>query len=84
MPRSLLTAAVLALMIAAPGPLLAGEILDSAQSSWNLCAAAAGRAEQSRDLPPHLLTAIAQTESGRWHAERSETLAWPWTVMAEG
>ncbi|MEQ8356627.1 MAG: transglycosylase SLT domain-containing protein [Kiloniellaceae bacterium] len=41
-------------------------------------------AEQARELPPHLLAAIALTESGRWHAASSERLAWPWTVMAEG
>src|SRR5690606_21478784 len=52
--------------------------------SWELCRAATARAEAAAALPPHLLTAIAKTESGRWHAERSETLAWPWTVMAEG
>jgi hypothetical protein len=40
--------------------------------------------ERTRDLPPHLLAAIAKTESGRWHAGSSESLAWPWTVMAEG
>jgi len=83
-PRRLLKAALLALMATLPGPLLAGESLDSADAPWALCRQAAGRAEAARDLPPHLLTAIAQTESGRWHAGRSETLAWPWTVMAEG
>jgi hypothetical protein len=83
-PRRLLKAALLALMAALPGPLLAGESLDSADASWTLCRQAAGRAEVARDLPPHLLTAIAQTESGRWHAGHAETLAWPWTVMAEG
>ncbi|MGF1630664.1 MAG: transglycosylase SLT domain-containing protein [Kiloniellaceae bacterium] len=81
MPRNLLNAAVLALTIALSGPLMAGESLDS---PWTLCRDATGQAEQARDLPPHLLTAIARTESGRWHADSSETLAWPWTVMAEG
>ncbi|MGE5766359.1 MAG: murein transglycosylase, partial [Bacteroidota bacterium] len=80
MPQRLLKAALLALAIAAPLPAHAEETVDS----WGLCREATGRAEARRDLPPHLLTAISQTESGRWHAGRSETLAWPWTVMAEG
>jgi len=79
--RSLLKSAVLALTMALPGPLAAGETPDS---PWTLCREATGQAEQARNLPPHLLTAIARTESGRWHADSSETLAWPWTVMAEG
>lgn len=80
LPRPLPKAALLALLLALPSPVQAGESPDS----WDLCALATGRAEQAGDLPPHLLTAIARTESGRWHAGRSETLAWPWTVMAEG
>ena len=84
MPRRLLKAALLALIAVLPGPLQAGETLDSPDSPWALCRQAAGQAEAARDLPPQLLTAIAQTESGRWHAGRLETLAWPWTVMAEG
>jgi soluble lytic murein transglycosylase-like protein len=80
-PRSLLKSAILAFTIAFPGPLSAGESLES---PWTLCRDATAEAERARDLPPHLLTAIAQTESGRWHAGSSESLAWPWTVMAEG
>src|SRR3546814_20418106 len=72
------------LMIALPGPLRAGEGPDSREPAWGLCKQATARAEAARDLPPHLLIAIARTESGRWHAASSETLAWPWTVMAEG
>src|SRR3546814_544611 len=71
-------------MIALPGPLRAGEGPDSREPAWGLCKQATARAEAARDLPPHLLIAIARTESGRWHAASSETLAWPWTVMAEG
>ncbi len=54
------------------------------ETAWTLCRSSAQAAERGHDLPPLLLTAIAQTESGRWHAERRERLAWPWTVMAEG
>src|SRR3546814_9845606 len=77
LPRPLPKAALLALLLVLPGPLRAGESLESAQSPWDLCALATAQAEQAGDLPPHLLTAIARTESGRWHAPSSETLAWP-------
>jgi soluble lytic murein transglycosylase-like protein len=76
-----LKAVLFALLTALPGALQAGEAVDS---PWTLCRDAIAEAEQARDLPAHLLAAIARTESGRWHKERSESLAWPWTVMAEG
>ncbi len=81
MLRQLPKAALVALFLTLPGTLEAGEPVDSA---WTLCSQQAARAEQAHDLPRHLLNAIAKTESGRWHDDRGETLAWPWTVMAEG
>lgn len=57
---------------------------ESVENPWILCQGGIAAAERQHNLPPHLLTAIARTESGRWNPERSETLAWPWTVMAEG
>ncbi|GAB4228754.1 MAG: hypothetical protein Tsb0032_35530 [Kiloniellaceae bacterium] len=79
--RLLPKAAILALFCGLTTPLHAGESLDSA---WTLCREQAAETEQERDLPPHLLSAIAKTESGRWHAGEGANLAWPWTVMAEG
>lgn len=46
----------------------------------NICASAIGAAERDRKIPSDLLTAIAQTESGRWDADREAVFAWPWTV----
>jgi soluble lytic murein transglycosylase-like protein len=80
-PQSLVKAALLALILGFPGPLWAAESLES---PWTLCRESTQKVERTRDLPPHLLAAIARTESGRWHADSSESLAWPWTVMAEG
>jgi len=52
---------------------------------WRICAAATDAAERIRpELPPHLLGALAKVESGRWNDARSASVAWPWTVMAEG
>lgn len=79
--RHLPKAALTALLVALASPATAGESLDSA---WTLCREQTAEAERVHNLPQHLLGAIARTESGRWHAERGESLAWPWTVMAEG
>ena len=54
------------------------------ENPWTLCRSGAAAAARAHDLPPLLLEAIALTESGRWNAAEGETLAWPWTVMAEG
>ena len=40
--------------------------------------------EAENRLPKRLLNAISLTETGRWHAQRREIIAWPWTVYAEG
>ena len=50
----------------------------------NLCAAAIAAEERRASVPRHLLAAIALVESGRWDASRKATVAWPWTIMAEG
>ncbi len=62
----------------------AGEPGRTPEDPWTLCRLGIEAAERQHQLPPLLLRAIAQTESGRWHEERAERLAWPWTVMAEG
>ncbi len=52
--------------------------------NWDICARHIEAAESILSLPPKLLTAISLAESGRYNEQRSATLAWPWTVMAEG
>lgn len=49
-----------------------------------VCAAEVSQAERSYGIPSQLLDAIALVESGRYDPESKATLAWPWTVMAEG
>ncbi len=49
-----------------------------------LCHLAAREQENRLKIPRDLLSAIAITESGRWSKPAARTLAWPWTVMAEG
>ncbi len=54
------------------------------ENNWKICEAAVGAAESQAGIPKHLLTAISQAESGRWHAEKQANIAWPWTVTANG
>lgn len=49
-----------------------------------LCASAIATEERRAGIPRHLLGAIALAESGRWDKARKATVAWPWTIMAEG
>jgi len=72
----ILSAALLALLVAAK-PALA---LDDAL----VCGQETARQEKLQSIPDRLLHAISLVESGRWDAEHRATLAWPWTVMAEG
>lgn len=40
--------------------------------------------EKQYNIPKHLLSAIATTESGRYHDGLKLSIPWPWTVNAEG
>lgn len=42
------------------------------------------RYERQLAIPTHLLSAIASTESGRYHDKLKIRLPWPWTVMSGG
>ena len=70
-----LAAALVAALAAAPA---------HASHSRSPCLAAAARTEAALGIPAHLLSAIALAESGRWDRKRKETIAWPWTIYAEG
>jgi hypothetical protein len=48
------------------------------------CRAAIRLAERERNLPPGLLGAIAQVESGRRDPQTGRVGPWPWTINAEG
>lgn len=75
-PKTALLAALL-VMLCAVKPALA---LDDSQ----VCGQETARQEKMMAIPDRLLHAISLVESGRWDAEHRATLAWPWTVMAEG
>jgi hypothetical protein len=57
---------------------------DPKSEPGDLCTAAIAAEERRTNIPRHLLNAIALAESGRWDARRKASVAWPWTIMAEG
>ena len=62
----------------------AAQAAQNPRETWNSCAQRTAAAERAIGMPTHLLTAVSKVESGRWHAETGEILAWPWTVTAGG
>lgn len=53
-------------------------------SPAQLCQGAIAAAERGARLPPKLLQAIAQVESGRRDPATGAVVPWPWTLNAEG
>ncbi|HMA51176.1 MAG TPA: murein transglycosylase, partial [Magnetospirillaceae bacterium] len=75
-PKTSLLAALLAMLCAAKPALALEDAL--------VCGQETARQEKLQAIPDRLLHAISLVESGRWDADHRATLAWPWTVMAEG
>ena len=71
-----------ALLIFLSGP--ADALANPTGRGWGLCGAQTARLERARRIPDHLLMAISLVESGRHDGASGRTLAWPWTVTAEG
>lgn len=51
---------------------------------WTLCAEAVAAVERSERMPGMLMHAVSLVESGRWSADQKATVAWPWTIYADG
>ena len=49
-----------------------------------VCQAAAAKFERQYQIKKHLLDTISNVETGRWNQEHKQTLAWPWTINAQG
>src|SRR5277367_3222387 len=49
-----------------------------------LCTRHLARYEREYGVPTHLLSAIASTESGRYHEGLQIKVPWPWTINAGG
>lgn len=63
-----------------PMPAPTDKLIDGAR----LCTRSLPRFEREYGIPVHLLSAIASTESGRYHQGLKIALPWPWTINAEG
>lgn len=57
---------------------------DALIEGTKLCTRHLPRYERQYGIPTHLLSAIASTESGRYHEGLGLRLPWPWTINAEG
>jgi hypothetical protein len=57
---------------------------DSLIEGAKLCTQQLPRYEREYGIPTHLLSAIATTESGRYHEGLKIRIPWPWTINAEG
>jgi soluble lytic murein transglycosylase-like protein len=49
-----------------------------------VCGGAIRAAQHRHAVPPGLLYAIGQVESGRWDSLRHRVVPWPWSVQAQG
>ncbi len=65
-------------------PLHSARASDAHIEGAKLCTTAMPRYEREYGVPTHLLSAIASTETGRWHNGLKITLPWPWTINADG
>ncbi|GLQ05736.1 hypothetical protein [Sneathiella chinensis] len=65
-------------------PAAAATFPPNAAEFLTTCRMETAKTERDLRLPRRLLNAISLAETGRWHKERRETIAWPWTVYSEG
>lgn len=56
----------------------------TASKHLETCKKSVAEMEKKYRIPKKLLNAISQAETGRWHKESREIIAWPWTVYSEG
>ncbi len=49
-----------------------------------MCIKAFTRSERKYGIPKHLLMAVANTESGRYHPKLKRVVPWPWTLNIHG
>jgi hypothetical protein len=60
------------------------QVVDPLIEGAKLCTRHLQHYEREYGIPAHLLSAIASTESGRYHEGLKIKLPWPWTINAEG
>ena len=82
MKKLILIGSILGAFFAAPA---FAQISDDALvQGAKLCTRNLSHYEREYGIPTHLLSAIATTESGRYHQGLKISVPWPWTINAEG
>jgi hypothetical protein len=71
---------VISAMFVAPAAQASDPLIEGAK----LCTKQLPRYEREYGIPTHLLSAIATTESGRYHSGLKINVPWPWTINANG
>jgi len=81
----ILVAVMLAAMPVSPSfALQSSPSTDAMIEGAKLCTRHLPRYEREYAIPTHLLSAIASTESGRFHEGLGMKLPWPWSINANG
>ncbi len=82
--RKLITFMIFAMVLTFSAISMAATFPGGGKKHLETCKLATEQIEKELRLPKRLLNAISLTETGRWHKERREKIAWPWTVYSEG
>ncbi len=80
MVRSVWIAGLMVAAVSLPAAAQTDTLIEGAK----LCTRQMPRYEREYGIPTHLLSAIASTESGRYHKGLKITVPWPWTINVEG
>jgi len=78
------TAIAVAIALLTTLPAYARTFTVTRQAPAQLCTDAVDEVQQISTLPPHLLAAIAQVESGRLDPHTRTWQPWPWTINVDG
>lgn len=82
--RCLTLLTICASLLLAPKDSLAATHPDILLRHSAMCSEAFTQAERKYGIPKHLLMAVANTESGRYHKGIGRTVPWPWTTNVAG
>lgn len=60
------------------------QVYDAIVDDALVCRNATQKFENKYNIKEHLLTTISSVETGRWNEKYQQSLAWPWTINAQG
>ena len=60
------------------------QVHDAIVDDTLVCRNATQKFEEKYQIKEHLLTTISTVETGRWNDVAQQSLAWPWTINAQG